>query len=696
MNLAHAPAAQRVRVTETSANFFQMLGSQPLVGRAFADGEDVPGRGGVAVISHGLWQQNFAGDRNAVGSPIVLNGTPATIVGVARPGFDYPARTEVWTPTTFDIDRYPKTGVSFWETVGRLKPGLAPAQATQMFAAEIANLYPGSSARDLRDRPRLVLLRDQLAGPVRQASLVLLGVVAFVLLMACANVSNLLLTRNVERRGELVIRATLGASRARLVRQLITESIVLAVLSAIAGLVVAHWVSRLAAAAQPVRLAMQQYSVLDYRVLAFAAVLAMVSGVAFGVVPALLIGRQQPTDELLRGRSASHEPGTARLRHALVGGQVALAVVLLAGSFVMGRSFLTMLGTDLGFDTTRVAAMTVSLAGTRLDTPDLRREYVREALARLRAVPGVESAAAVDSLPLVTTGFAAAHFLTQSGRRVSFVPIVAATPDFFRTMGTDILHGREFNAGDRQGSQAVAIVDEAFARAAGEGRTLVGQTVTAVGGKRSLTVVGIVRTVLDAGPAAGGGPQIYLPYEQRSPALVTLAVRVRGDPASFLAICRTAVQSVDRQVAVFGARTLTSLLADTLARPRFYVTAVMFFGGLALLLATIGLYGVASYSVSQRAHEIGVRIAVGATSTGVRLLVMRESLAPVGLGAVAGIAGALGLGRFLAHLIDSATRIGPATCAAAAVILAVTAALAVWRATGRMIRLKPIDVLRAE
>jgi predicted permease len=362
----------------------------------------------------------------------------------------------------------------------------------------------------------------------------------------------------------------------------------------------------------------------------------------------------------------------------------------------MGRSFLRLLGTDLGFDTTRVAAISVSLAGTRHDTPDLRRQYVQEALGRLRAVPGVEAVAAVDSLPLVTDSFSGAHFVTGSGRKVPIVPVVAATADFFRVMGTTVVYGREFNAGDRQRTEAVAIVNEAFARKAGEDRTLVGQKVTAVGGKRTLTIVGIVRTIRYAGPATDGGPQIYLPYEQRSPALVTFTVRVRGNPESFLPICRTAVQSVDRQVAVFGARTLASLLTDTVARPRFYVTAILFFGGLALLLATVGLYGVASYSVTQRTHEIGVRIAVGATVTGVRLLVMRESLVPVGVGAIAGVAGAMGLGRFLTHLMASATPVDPATCAAVALLLAMTAALAVWRATGRMVRLNPIDVLRAE
>jgi putative ABC transport system permease protein len=696
MTFSRTSDAQRVKVTETSSNFFAMIGSQPAIGRGFSRGEDTPGRDTVAVISDALWQQAFGGDRAAVGSTIRLNGVPATIVGIARRGFDYPARTAVWTPSTFDFERYPKTDVTFWESVGRLKPGLALAQAGGLFAAEMERMYPGALERDERNRPRLIPLRDQLAGAVRKASLVLLGVVAFVLLVACANVANLLLTRNAQRHTELLIKATLGASRARLVQQLVTESLLLALVSGVAGLAVAHWVSRLAASAQPVQLALQEYTILDWRVLGFALALAVLTGILFGVLPACLVGRLQPSHDLVRAHGRSTGTGAAWLRQGLVAVQIALALVLVSGAVVMGRSFLALLGTDLGFQTARVATLSVSLAGTRHDTPDLRRQYMRDALIRLRAVPGVEAAAAVDSLPLATNAFSGGHFIIDSGRKVPLAAAVTVTTDFFRAMGTGVLHGREFTAADRQGGDPVAIVNEAFARKAGETATLVGRKMTVVGGKRTLTIIGVVRTVRYSGPGHDGGPQVYLPYEQRSPGQMTFAVRVSASPESLLPASVTAVRSVDRQVAVFGAKTLSDHLAETLARPRFYVTAILFFGGLALLLAIIGVYGVASYATTQRTHEIGVRIAVGASAGGVRRLLLGQNLVPVGVGAVAGVAGALAMGRFLSHLLASARAVDAATCAIVAGLLVLTAATAVWRATSRVVRLNPIEVLRAE
>ena len=700
MNLGLAGGSARVHVAETTANFLRMLGTEPEFGRGFSADEDIPGQNGVAVIGYGLWQQLFGSDPRVLGSTIRLNGVPLTVVGVAPRSLDYPDKTAVWTPTAFDADRIPKVSPALYQTIGRLKPGVSMAQASGMFQAEVLRAKVGQNlprSEDYWNRPHLLSLRDRLAGPVRPASLVLMGIVVFVLLIACANVAHLLLSRTTERRQELAVRAALGASRARLMQQLVTEAIVLTAAAALAGMAIAHWTARLASSAQPAQLSARQYTVLDWRVIAFALGLAVLAGIVFGVLPASLIGRMQAGQEVMRTQPGSSRAGTGRMRAVLIAMQAALTVALAAGSFSMGRSFLALLGTDLAFRTDRVVTMNVSLSGTRYDTDSRERQYYGEALERLRAVPGVESAAAASYLPLIQKMFMGGLFKLDSGERGPVAVLIAASPGYFRTMGTEVVEGREFSESDRKGTERVVVISDELARSFGKG-SLVGRKLDLAwqGKPQMATIVGVVRSERYSGPAYEGGAQVFRPIEQATPGSLTFVAKVRGNPESYLAVCRDAVRRADRDVPVYDVKTLNQRLADVLALPRFYTTAILFFAGFALLLAMAGTYGVATYSVAQRTHEIGVRLAVGGSPDRIRGMLLRQSMLPLGAGMLAGVFGAAGLGRFLQHLISSAEPTGLWTCVIAALILATATAAAVWTATNRIVRMDPTAALRVE
>ncbi len=524
-----------------------------------------------------------------------------------------------------------------------------------------------------------------------------MGLVAFVLLIACANVAHLLLSRAAERSHELAVRAALGASRARLVQQMVTEATVLTATAAVAGMAVAHWASQIAASAQPAQLSARQYAVLDWRVIAFAAGLAMLTGIVFGVLPASLIGRMHPGQFAVRAHAGPAGLGASRMRGILIAMQSALTVVLVAGSVSMGRSFLALLETDLGFHTDSVVTLNVSLAGTRYESENRQRQYYGAALEYLRAAPGVLSAAAVSNLPLISTMFMGGRYRLDSSEQAQLAVLISASPDYFRTMGTGLIEGREFTTRDRNGADRVVILSEDFARNFGRG-PFVGRKLDLAwrGAPQPATVVGVVRSQRQAGPSETGPAQVFRPIEQSPPGSLTFVAKVRGDPESYLAVCRDAVQRTGSNVPVYDVKSLDRRLADALTRPRFYTTAILFFAGFALLLAVIGTYGVATHSVARRTHEIGVRIALGGSPRSLRGLVFRQNMGPVGAGMLTGLWGSSGLDYVLRHLIAGAKPTGLWICVSAALVLAITAAAAVWMATDRIVRLDPAASLRVE
>jgi putative ABC transport system permease protein len=689
VNVEGVHQAARMVLAETSWNFFSLLGTLPAQGRSFSDGEDTAGRNAVAVIGYGVWQWLYGGDPAAIGSTIRVNGAPLTIVGVAPPSFDFPQKADLWTPTTFDYGRIPKTGsVVFWTTIGRLKPALTWAQARQAFEAEGYRRAPWRLQEGRLNRPALIPLQEQLAGHDRNASMILMGGVGLLLLLACANVANLLLARTVARSNELAIRTALGASRARLTQQLLTETVLMSIVATAAGCVVARWTVRIVTLAQPAALHTQSYDVLDWRVLAFAAALSIVTGLLFGVGPALYATRMSIEAQ---NRTATASARHARTRSALIGAQIAVTVVLLTGSIALGRAFLALLGVDNGYQVESLVTMTVSLAGTTHEGAGAW-PYLNDVFGRVREVPGVVSVSGAESLPLNVDSFMAARFNLEGQGPAPLATVVQVAPGFFSTIGGHVIAGREFLQADVGPGESLAIVNDDFGRNFGDPSSVVGRRLTAPQWPAA-RVVGVVRGLRFAADSEPH-PQVYRP--SRSPRALTVIARVRGGARDRMPTVRDAAQSVDPKVPVFNVRTMEERLDAALARPKFYTITVLFFGGLGLLLAVIGVYGVVSYSVLQRTREMGIRLALGTIPGRLRGGMLWQTLVVVAAGAAAGLALAIVFGRFLQSLVRGAEGATLSESSVAVAVTALVSAAAIWTATRHVARLDISDVLCAE
>jgi predicted permease len=673
LNVARQGSASRLRVTETSANFFSVLGVGMLRGRDFLPDEHEATKNQVAILSHRLWQQSFGGDPAALGSKLNVNGVPFTVVGIAPGTMDFPYQTDVWTATGLDLERIPK-GTIVSQAIGRLKSGLTLQQARAVFETKVRQKDPKAFEGDPQNLPHLTPLRDELARFVRTESLILFATVALILLIACANVAQLLLARLNERRRELSIRFALGASRARITQQLVTEAMVLTLIAVTAGMAVAYGTARLVERAQPANLAVQAYTILDGRVLGFAVGVALLCGVLFGVLPAIRTG------------SASD---TARVRRVLLAVQAALTVVLLAGSVSLGRTFLKLLDTNLGFDTTQLLTLQVSVDGTKHSGG---AQFYTDVNERLRAIPGVEASGAALYLPLEPYPYVMASNITlENGTQSPLGRQNIIGEGFFGTLHQQFVAGRDFNDAERAGKELAVIVNEDLARSIGLGAGIVGQRL-----KGNKTVVGVVRSVRWEGPDFVPWNEWYSPLERSKASFAGFAIRVRGDAASYIAAVRAAVEAVDASVPIFRVEPMRSLLDERLAKPRFYTTAIAFLGAFALLLSAVGIYGVAANSVAQRTKEIGVRIAVGGSANGVRAMLLRQTMAPLVVGLAVGVTAALALGRYLQSLITSAEPVGAVVAGMAAVALIACCAVAVWRATAKVVRIDPMVALRVE
>jgi predicted permease len=687
VNLGSSGGTARVNLVETSWNFFSLLGTQPVIGRTFAPNEDGAQNNSVAVIGYGLWQQAFGGSPTVIGSTIRTNGTPLTIIGVAPPDFDYPEQAAVWTPAVFA--HAPSSGY-VGQTIARLKPGIAFAQARVAFAAEADRLSPNRRPTDkIKYPPRMTRLQDQLSGPVKNASLMLMVGVGLILLIACINVANFLMARTADRAAELSIRSALGASRARLLQQLFTESVLLSLIASAAGLSVAFWATSVAAKVEPAPIAAQAYSILDVRVVSFCIAISVLSGLLFGFLPALYAGRTHSFGT----RSSSVTPGSRFVGELLVSAQVMLTIILLASSLSIGRAFLSLMNADRGFETKGLVTMNISVDGTTHQAGDRQLQYFEDALAQVRRIPGVRYASATEFLPLNASVFLGAPFWMDGRQSKDNAMIVPVLPHYFQTMGGRILFGREFNDAEVRADAPVAIINEVFAGEFGNPANAINRQLR-LGTQHPRTIVGVVKGMdymADSNPT-----QIFFPAHEPGRFFSTIVARVNGRAEDYLPTIRDVVKSVDPQVPVFGVKTMEQRLDQSLARPKFYSTAVLFFAAFALLLAVIGIYGVVSYAVVQRMHELGVRMALGTTSGRLRAAVLGRSQISVAAGAVPGVACALVCGRFLESLIAGATSVNAATCFLSVLFIVAIAGAAVWTATKPIASLDIMDTLRAD
>ncbi|HWP42569.1 MAG TPA: ABC transporter permease [Blastocatellia bacterium] len=685
--------------TRASANLFALLGVKPALGRDFLPEEDHPGGERVVIVSHRLWQRRFGADPGLVGKPLTLNGQSYTVVGVMPAGFLFPnPRTELWVPVAFSAGDLGNRGGHDYVAIARLKPGVTLEQAqTEMsaIAARLEEQYPETNAAW---GARVTLLVEEVVGDVRPALLALVCAVAFVLLIACANVANLLLARAAARQKEVAIRAALGSSRSRLLRQLLTESVLLSLLGGAFGMLLAAWGVDALVSLGPANIPRLSQVGIDGRVLGFAFLISLATGIIFGLAPALQASQTDLSESLKEGgRSSSAGAGSQRLRRLLVVAEVALALALLVGAGLMIKSFVRLSEVETGFDSQNVLTAQITLPQSRYDDRQQQAAFFRQVLARIEALPGVESVGAASPLPF--TGDRLYSFIVE-GHPTDNVPSAnyyAVSPDYFVTMGIPLLKGRFFTEADMAESPRVAIINETMARRYFPDEDPIGKRMNITNGPEVMReIVGVVGDVKQYGLDTQSPAQMYEPYLQRPYPGMTLVVRAASEPAGLIDAVRREVLAVDKEQPIARAQTMEEIIAKSVAPRRFSVILLAAFAAVALTLAAVGIYGVMSYLISQRTHEIGVRMALGAGRRDVLRLVVGQGMRLALLGVGIGLLAAFALTRLMESLLFGVSATDPLTYIVVALLLATSALLACYVPARRATKVDPLLALRYE
>jgi putative ABC transport system permease protein len=688
-----------------SPDFFDALGVGPALGRTFLPDEIEPGKNRVVVLSHRLWKERFGGDQSIAGRSVRLDGEAYTIVGVMPPSFQYPSSVELWTPLTIRNEFAKDRGARFLRVMARRNPGVTLEQArTEMstIASRLQSEYPNTN----KDQGiNLIDLRTLTTGDIRPALLILLSGVSLVLLIACANIANLLLLRGVARRKEMAIRAALGGSRLRMARQLLAENILLGLTGGMVGVALAYrsadaLVGMFPAAIANLSIPQVEHIPIDGWVLGFALLASLITAVVFGLLPALEASRTSPNEFLQEGgRGETGSSQRRRLRNALVISEIAVSLILLAGAGLMIKSFRYLISGDLGFRPDHVLSLRILMPEYKYKSDAQRLAFGNEVVARMGALPGAESAGAVTFLPL--SGW-------WGERQVSKAPAEGATPesstamwssvtpDYFRVLGIPLREGRYFTPQDDAGNTPVAILSAKLARELWPKEDAVGKLVSVQGWKAPRQVAGVVGEIRNFGLAAEQKPEVYVPFAQAPSPLMCVAIRTAREPANLASAAQSAVWSVDKEQAVSFVMSIGQLAAESLAPQRASMILLVIFAGMAVLLTVIGIYGVISYSARERTREIGIRMALGAEPRAILRMVMSEGLTLTAFGLGIGLTGALALTRFLGSILYGVRPGDPMTFVEVASVLTAVAALASFVPARRATRVDPMVALRHE
>jgi len=696
---------RRIAVSFSTADLFDVLRVAPAMGRVFTAQETEPGRDAVVVLSHGLWTDFFGSDRSILGRTVRLNGRERTVIGVMPPTVAFPSRdTDVWVPLAFSQeDKQYRSSFGLW-AVARLKPGVEYSRAVAdltTIAKRLEQQYPEN--RDLG--AYLVPLPEQVVGRTVRTSLwVMLAAVGAVLLIACANVANLMLSRAAVREREISVRVALGAARARLVRQLLTESVLLAVIGAALGVGLA-WVGlRVLTGLAPGDIPRLDQVRIDLRVLGVALGLAVVTGVAFGLAPALQSSRAAVGNALHEGvRGGTTGRRAQSLRRTLVAAQIALVVVLLTGAGLLMRSFVQLQRVDLGFRPDNLLTMRLSLPGAKYGTPEARLGLFDALLDRTRQLPGVQGAAFIEDIFLTATPTSTnfsidGREMTDEERGIE-VPLDAVSPDYFRVMGIPLREGRTFTATDNRTAPPVVIINENMARRFWPNESVVGKRFkygSADSQAPFMTVVGVVADMRRTGFDAPVRYETFRPHMQRAVGSLTLVVRTAGDPLRLAPSVRAQLKSIDAEQPVFEVASMDQLLSSMVAQRRFSMALLGTFAALALVLGIIGVYGVTAYLVAQRTREVGVRLALGAQPGQVVGMVVRQGMVVAAVGLLAGLAGAVAAGRLMTGLLYGVSPHDLWTLTGVTVVIAAATLVANWVPALRAAHVDPLTALRSE
>jgi putative ABC transport system permease protein len=710
-NLTGGDRPERVAGAIVTQNLFSLLGVKASLGRTFLPEDAQPDRGRVVVLSAGLWQRRFGGDQNVIGQKLSLNNESFSVIGVAPPEFQYPETAELWVLSRLAVPEAPGAAnanlltnrlAHYLFVLGRLKPGVSIQQAQADMTKISANLQSQFPQTNSGAGARVVSMQEEIVGDIKPALKILLAVVAFVLLIACANIANLLLARASSLSKEIAVRVALGASRLRIIRQLLTESTLLALAGGALGLVLAYEGIKVLVALNPGDIPRVKEINLDFYVLGWTIFLSVLTGVLSGLAPALQVSRPNLNETLQEGGRGA-DPGAARhrVRNLLVILEVAVSLVLLTGAGLLIKSFINLQRVDPGFNAENVLTMRLSLPSYKYAQPDQQKAFTSDLLQRVKNLPGVESAAISTALPLSTVESASSFLLEgqlppSDGSSFPIADFRTVSPDYFRVLHIPVLKGRVFTDADTKDVPNVAVINQTMARNVFGDQDPIGKRMFIGGDKNASSIVGVVGDVRHKSLESEPKPEMYVTYLQAPPTFYTLAVRTKLEPASMVGAVRNEILAIDKDQPVSAVKTMSEMRSESLAPLRFNTVALSIFAGLGLILAAVGIYGVMAYSVGQRTHEIGIRMALGAQPGAVLRLILRQGMLLVLIGVVVGLALSFGLTRIMASFLYGVTATDPATFVFVAVVLSLVALLANYIPARRATKVDPLIALRNE